>query len=66
MNGNLDDFKFDSLNEIMTFINSIINNISPEELLEFIDNLDSTKLNNLVKNPKKSNRINFLEVILQD
>ncbi|MFW9897272.1 MAG: hypothetical protein ACFFD7_15825, partial [Candidatus Thorarchaeota archaeon] len=66
MNENLDEFKFDSSNELMKFINSIINNISPQELLEFIDNLDPTMLKKLVKNPKKSNRINFLEVILQD
>jgi len=60
--------KFDSLDDLIRVIGSysIIDRMSTTEFLEFIDSLDNKKLRDLVKNPKKSNQMNFLQAILED
>ena len=66
MERRLNNIKFDSFHELMIIIYPLINEMTPKEFLNFIDNLNREMLRNLVKNPKESNRMNLLEAILQD
>ena len=63
----LNGIKFDMFNDLLQIIAtySIIEKMSNKEFQEFIDSLDNRKLRDLVKNPKKSNQLNFLHAILE-
>ena len=59
--------KFSSFSDLLRIIctYSIIDKMSSAEFLEFIDSLDNKKLKDLVKNPKDSNLMNLIDLIIE-
>lgn len=60
--------KFNSFSELLGIlnINFITDKMNVPEFLEFIDSLNNIKLENIVKDPKESNRMNLLQAILEN
>ncbi len=61
-----ESINFKTFNDLLIIINFKIDKITPNEFLDFIDNLDNKKLSYLVINPKQSNRLNLLGAVLED
>lgn len=60
--------KFNSFSELLGIlnINFITDKMNVPEFLEFIGSLNNIKLENIVKDPKESNRMNLLQAILEN
>jgi hypothetical protein len=63
----LNDMKFSRISELIRKINdySIVDRMTSQQFFEFIDSLDQLKLRSFVKNPKNTNRLNILQIILE-